>query len=42
MKNNTNEEAYKIYCKMWEKRLAKGNRPVPSAPDTDKKTDSAA
>jgi len=42
MKNITCEEAYKLYRKMWEKRLAKGNRPVPSAPDTDKKTDSAA
>ena len=39
------EEAYDLYRKMWEKKLAKGNRPDPSAPSTSDpaiKADSAA
>ena len=43
--NMTYEEAYDLYRKMWEKKLAKGNRPGPSAPPTSdniSKADSAA
>ena len=45
MNTMTYEEAYDLYRKMWEKKLAKGNRPDPSAPstsDTAVKADSAA
>ena len=45
MNTMTYEEAYDLYRKMWEKKLAKGNRPGPSAPptsDNTSKADSAA
>ena len=45
MNTMTYEEAYDLYRKMWEKKLAKGNRPDPSAPPTSDpaiKADSAA
>lgn len=34
MNTMTYEEAYDLYRKMWEKKLAKGNRPKPSTSST--------
>jgi lysozyme family protein len=34
MNTMTYEEAYDLYRKMWEKKLAKGNMPDPSAPSS--------
>ena len=34
MNTMTYEEAYDLYRKMWEKKLAKGNRSDPSAPSS--------
>ena len=45
MNTMTYEEAYDLYRKMWEKKLAKGNRPDPSDPSTSEsaiKAESAA
>ena len=45
MNTMTYEEAYDLYRKMWEKKLAKGNRPDSSTASTSApaiKADSAA